>query len=398
MADAGYDVSVICTTFIDWAIQHDKSYEGRRWRVVARVPFGPLAPKGLRIKQVIRQRVARASLAVGVASDALREAAWHPATPELTAAALRVKADLYIAHYPAALPAAAKAAACYGTRYAFDAEDFHLGDLPDLPEHEAERTWLRSIERKYLPGAQYVTAASPGIADAYARAYGITRPTVILNVFPLSHAPASASPRGVIEPRPSLYWFSQTIGPDRGLETAVAAIAQARSAPHLYVRGRPMPGYVERLRFASPSNEAAARIHVLPIAPAEEMERLAAAFDLGLVAETAHSQNRSICLTNKLFSFLLAGVPPMISATPGQLTFARNWHLDDLIYGLNDAAALARRLDELLENPGRLAAMRAHCYALGQKRFNWEKERELLIRCVRDVFVRQDESRKANDQ
>ena len=162
----------------------------------------------------------------------MREAEWHPASPDITAAALEVRADLYIAHYPAALPAAAKSAARHGAHYAFDAEDFHLGDLPDLPEHERERRQLRAIEGAYLPGAAYVTASSPGIADAYARAYGIKRPAVVLNVFPLSRAPASTTPRGTAEPGPSLYWFSQTIGPDRGLETAVAAIGRARSRPH----------------------------------------------------------------------------------------------------------------------------------------------------------------------
>ena len=136
---------------------------------------------------------------------------------------MSVKADLYIAHYPAALPAAAKSAARHGARYAFDAEDFHLGDLPDLPKHEHERRRLRAIEGAYLPRAAYVTAASPGIADAYVKGYGIKRPAVVLNVFPLSRAPASTTPRGTVEPGPSLYWFSQTIGPDRGLEAAVAA-------------------------------------------------------------------------------------------------------------------------------------------------------------------------------
>ena len=101
------------------------------------------------------------------------------------AAAKRVPADLYIAHYPAALPAAAIAARRHGALYAFDAEDFHLGDWPEGPgASSSKRRLIRAIEGRYLPGCAYVTAASPGIADAYAEAYGIARPTVAAECLP----------------------------------------------------------------------------------------------------------------------------------------------------------------------------------------------------------------------
>ena len=71
--------------------------------------------------------------------------AFSPFTGPLTAAAKRVPADLYIAHYPAALPAAAIAARRHGALYAFDAEDFHLGDLPDgLPTSRSNVSSVRS--------------------------------------------------------------------------------------------------------------------------------------------------------------------------------------------------------------------------------------------------------------
>jgi len=382
LSDAGYEVEVVCTRFIAWAILQDASFEGRRWKVAARIPFGPLAPRGWRLKQVLRQRLARVALSAGLGAEVVREAEWHPASPDITSAALAVKADLYIAHYPAALPAAAKAAARHRAIYAYDAEDFHLGDLPDLPEHEVEKSRLRAIEARYLPGAAYVSAASPGIADAYAAEYGISRPAEILNVFPLGQAPASATSRGTVEPGPSLYWFSQTIGPDRGLEAAVVAIGRANSKPHLYLRGRPVAGYIDHLKSSSGSAEVAARIHLLDLAPPHEMERLSATFDLGLVGETAHTRNRAICLTNKVFSYVLAGVPPLMSATPAQVAFAEKHELQRLVFPIDDADALARRLDEMLLAPQLLERMRAECFALGQDCYNWERESQVLLDLV----------------
>src|SRR5262249_3438816 len=133
----------------------------------------------------------------------------------LARAAGQSPADLYIAHYPGALPGAAMAARRHEGVYAFDAEDFHLGDHPDTPLFRREKQMVRAIESRYLPGCVYVSAASPGIAEAYADAYRIARPTVIFNVFPRSQGPSASTPAGSAIPGPSLYWFSQTIGPDR---------------------------------------------------------------------------------------------------------------------------------------------------------------------------------------
>jgi len=155
------------------------------------IPYGPSAGLSRRLAQVPGRVASRAVLRLCPFDiPALVERGFHDVSPSLTRAAVARRADLYIAHYVAALPAAARAAAAHGTRYAFDAEDFHPGDLPDTPEGRLWKRLIRAIEAKYLPGAAFVTASAPLIADAYAAAYGIARPTVVLNVFPRSHAPA----------------------------------------------------------------------------------------------------------------------------------------------------------------------------------------------------------------
>src|SRR5260370_1251501 len=85
------------------------------------------------------------------------------------------------------------------------------------------RMWAEQVERESLPQCCYVTAASPGIAGAYASKYGIPTPTSILNVFPLAERPLrfrETRPDGPLR----LYWFSQTIGPGRGLENVIRAM------------------------------------------------------------------------------------------------------------------------------------------------------------------------------
>ncbi|MCU1625044.1 MAG: hypothetical protein JWL79_3889 [Frankiales bacterium] len=300
----------------------------------------------------------------------------------LIARALKHKADLYIAHYVAALTAAAQAAARHRALYAFDAEDFHPGDLPDTPEHAFDNRLIRAIEAALLPGCAYVTAAAPGIAEAYQSEYGLSAPTVVLNVFARSRAAPAPTARGFAEPGPSVYWVSQTIGPDRGLECAVQAIALATTRPHLYLRGVLAEGFEETLIALAAARGVADRLHLLAPGLPSQMEGLAACYDVGLVAETGMTPNHRIALSNKQFTYFLAGLPAVLSDTPGHRSFAALAPGAARVYRTEDPGALARALDAFLGDAEGLAAARAEAFRLGQERFNWDVEQAKLLECV----------------
>ena len=379
LCDHGFDIDVITGSYLPWAVEQDRRIASAGWRVRP-APFGRrVAPRSAYIRQAIEQRLARSAYGLGWKRPRTAAAAVAGVARDLAREASKVRADLYIAHYVAALPAAAAAARRHGGRYAFDAEDFHLGDLPDEPQHALDKELIRAIEGCYLPGAAYVTAASPGIAEALEAAYGIPRPTVVLNVFPRSEAPVGATPRGWAEPGPSVYWFSQTIGPNRGLECAVRGLALAVTKPHLYLRGTPAAGFRDRLNGLASEVGAGDRLHWLPPAAPSEMTSLAAGYDVGLVAETGETENRRIALTNKQFTYLLAGVPAVMSDVPAHRRFAEEAKGAAFLYRTEDAQDLAATLDALLRGPSRLAEGRARAYHLGAERFNWEKERSDLL-------------------
>ncbi|MDP2829679.1 MAG: hypothetical protein Q8O37_13870 [Sulfuricellaceae bacterium] len=383
LVEAGYKVSVIAPDFSDFWRKADEEFLSRFWRVVERPRFGPLAPAGIRMAELARRFVAGIAVKnFRIMHPVVVRAALHPVAPALISAAKRCKADLYIAHYPAALPAAAIAAQLYGALYAYDAEDFHPGDLPDAPEYEAEHRMIRSIEGLYLSGCCYVTAAAPLIAQAYRDEYQIELPTTLLNVFPLSQSPHGPTPRGTASPGPSVYWFSQTIGPGRGLECAVKAIGLANTKPHLYLRGHPADGFLETLRAIAAKVGVSDRVHVLPLAAPSEMERLAAAYDIGFVGETGDTRNHRIMLSNKQFTYLQAGLPVAMSDVPSHRAFAAGHEASVRTFCTGDERSLAETFDDLLESPEGLATAREHAFWLGQKKFNWDIEKRTLLQTV----------------
>lgn len=309
-----------------------------------------------------------------------------PISYQLAKAAAAEPADLYIAHCLAALPAAVMAAEKHHGKVGFDAEDFHIGELPDTPENQAEIAVRDVIERSLLPRCDYLTAASPLIAEAYRQRYGVEM-TTILNVFPLSEAPPSLNQNQKINSPPSLYWFSQTIGSGRGIESIVLAMGKMQTPVNLYLRGYPARGYLDGLMDLAQSVGVGERLHILPSAPPGDMAKLAANYDLGLSLEITEPQNRAICLTNKIFTYLLAGIPVLLSHTPAQSQLAEQLGEAAILVDIHDTLSLASILDHWFTDAVRMENARAKARQLGQEVYNWDVEQCKFLGMIRNTFM-----------
>jgi glycosyltransferase involved in cell wall biosynthesis len=382
LAGAGADVRVIACTFAPWAEAADRVFADRPWWPPEGVRFGPLGGPVPRTFYRLRQRAARVlALRTGLPPPlALR--ALHPVIPELTRHAQAEPADLYIAHNLEALPAALAAARRHGARLGFDAEDFHRGQYadPDVPVARLTR-WA---EARYIPACDYVTAASDGIAEAYAEALGIPRPPTVLNVFPRAERDVTLPPDEIARERPpgtrTLYWFSQTIGGDRGLEQAVDALAHLPADLHLALRGNPAAGYREALTEYARARGVPDRLRFLPAVPPNEMVARAACHDVGLALEPGHTINNNLAVSNKLFTYLLAGTPVAATATRGQHALCTR--LPGATALVTDTATFVSAVEHLLTPQARQAAQSA------AERFTWEAEQSVFLDAVRGVLGR----------
>jgi glycosyltransferase involved in cell wall biosynthesis len=385
---AGYDVTAIVCDYNDALRQTDDAIEAAvPWKVI-RVPRA--RDEGIVARMATG--LAKVLSAVGIAVP-LGVAARSARTP--VAALLRrapeVHADLYIAHYVAALPAVAAAARRHGALLGFDAEDFHSGEGTGAPGDAFRMKMIEIVERDVLPSCSHLTAAAPLIGKAYAARYGLAEPVTVLNVFPLSMAPPRPRPvpAGEGTRTVSAYWFSQTIGLDRGLQAFIQAMARTDAHVTLDIRGSNRWGHGDTLLALARSLGLADRVKLLPMAPPGDMVRLAADYDVGLSLETDISENRRICLTNKIFTYLLAGVPVVMSDTPAQKLLATDLGAAARLCDLADPAGLTATLDALA-SPTVLAEASAAAWRLGHERYNWEKEQDVLLQSVAAAFARRE--------
>lgn len=382
--EAGCDVRVVCAQWSRWAAEADRATLSTRGWACRQVGGDPDERRLAYWLTRVRHRAARALVGVVPGSRLLQERAVARPVPELARAAVRERADLYVAHNLGALPAAAAAARRHGVPLGFDAEDFHSGSREHGREPTPVDRAIQAIEARFLPACDYVTAASPGIAEAYARAYRLEPPRVVLNVFPLAQRPErfrDTAPDGPL----TLHWFSQTIGAQRGLEDVVAALGRARDLDvRLHLRGEWQPGFAERIaELCGEQGVAVGRVVAHAPAPPDRVIALAGAFDVGLAVEQPVSDNRDLCLTNKIFTYLLAGCAVLATETRGQAEVVRD--LAPAARGCppGDVDALAHAIRGWDRDRAQLDRARRRAWELGQSRYNWDIEKRGFLSVLR---------------
>ncbi len=343
--------------------------------------------------------------------------------PELRRIACSVKADFYIAHHAECLGAAYAAAKQHNARFAFDAEDFHSGmfassmsdSLPNelkikklLEQSErqhkcAEQKRIEYLERKYLPLCDYITAASDGIGEAYAIKYNLPLPTTILNVFPLEtlsvrtdepvdgakdfihHSPFTIHDPQTLKSKienlkpKKLYWYSQVIGPGRGLEEAVEALALLQHPCELHLRGTSSEPFVTELTRLATKLGVQDRLFFYPPCSPDDLIAEAAQYDIGLALENTVEMNRLICVTNKIFTYMNAGLAIIATDTIGQRGIMAQAPDVGLLCRMNDAESLAAAINCLLESPELFVKCRLASRRAAEERFNWEVESGVVV-------------------
>ena len=385
LKEAGYTVTVIFSFWADWADAPDKvlfrQHPEIRW---IRAGGHPREQPLLYWYTRIRHKVYRMLAGRRPTSAWWLKRAEFRCYDETKRKALQTRGDLYIAHNLGALAPAAEAARRHGTKYGFDAEDYHRGQPAT---GSAQAATIAVLEERYLPGTSYCTAASPLIGLAYHKDFPGVNPLVINNVFSIRHLQPAPAPYLKGQPL-KLFWFSQTVGRDRGLETLIAAIGRNRDLEiEVTILGFCTPEEKERLlSLAKASQVREDRIHFHDPVPPDDLFAIAHRHHIGLAMESCKTLNSSWALANKIFTYLLAGLAIAATDTPAQKKFFLAHPDTGSLYGDGDDSALAALLQSLAGNPDTLNLYREKGRELARTEFNWEKEKLAFLDKVATVI------------
>jgi glycosyltransferase involved in cell wall biosynthesis len=304
---------------------------------------------------------------------------------ELVQAIAADPGDLIYGGTTGALAAIAEAARRSDTPYGVDLEDLHSGETSGGDAALVDNLAVR-VERDVMSGAAFVTTSSEAIAAEYRARDGV-RATVINNTFPLPLRAPDVSRLDAARLR--VYWFSQTIGPGRGLEDAIGALGRSGISAHVALRGRPQSGYFEALTaLAAVVAPRIELVHLPPAAP-DAMVDCARGYDVGLALEQMSPRNRQLCLPNKAFTYILAGLAVAITDTPGQHALGVDLGRGAALVAPGDIDGLAAALTRWAGNPAELDCAKRTAWTAATRRWHWEHELERgrLLGVVREALA-----------
>jgi glycosyltransferase involved in cell wall biosynthesis len=370
--NAGYDVIVLYNLVADWAQHLDKDIIAKaKWKFIQ---IGGINKADWKY-QISRIRFAfYRFLNERFSVNIFAEKAHARCYSSLLKKAVKLKADWYIGHNPGAIAIVANAASKTNAKAGFDFEDYHRGEYVNNKSMACERQIF--IEEKYMPMFTYISAASPLIAKAVSYDFPKSKEVMfnIFNTFPGKHQPSFKTNN---ENGLSLLWFSQNVGRDRGLEQIVRVLKVMNDKSiELVLLGN----YTEALKFyfLNLAGEMAHNIIFAGILSPDKLIETCSTFDIGFATELSTPINRDICLTNKIFTYLVAGNAIILSNTSAQTSFNNEYKVG-LVFN-ND-----KELEESIifyKNKENLLTQRKYNYQLAKEKLNWENESQKLLALI----------------
>lgn len=382
LANNGYQVTVLYAYWNEWGTAFDKELiADKKWAAI-RIGGDPNDHKTTYFISRLIHKIAKI-INKFTKGHYLGELAIARSSYFLIKEAKKYPGDMYIGHNLGAIAATVKAARYNKAYCGFDAEDFHRNELSN-DTHNQDVILKAKIEELYIPLVDYLTASSQNIGKAYQHLFPEKSPVIIRNVFPKNIA--VRQPIIKLKGPVKLFWFSQTIGSDRGLEIAIEAFKRLENYPfELHLLGH-IDDITKNKILESLTRKHKEVIHFYKPIPSGDIINFSSQFDIGLAIETGAPMNRDICLTNKIFTYIQAGLCIVASNTTAQCQLMEQYPTIGKTFNKTDPKSLADVLFYYYQNREILFETRKAALKFAHEELNWENESRKFLAQVKQIL------------
>ena len=292
--------------------------------------------------------------------------------------ALRHSAQVYVANDLPVLPAAAVAAAQFGAALVFDAHEL----FPEIGYYSPEQRALYSkAEADLIRDCALVTTINQSIAEEMARCYGIATPEILLNS-PAARPAQDKTPVDALRQElqisavQRILLYQGAFALYRNLEDLIAAMAIVQSEDIVLVMMGPDAERRDALEaIAREGGTLGRRVLFRDPVPPRVLLSYTAGADVGIVPYPAGDLNSRYCTPNKLFEFIVAGIPILANDLPELRKFVHDTGFGQ-VHRLDGPASIASAIDAMFRSDlqpfrDRLAARRHE--------FTWEAQGRKLV-------------------
>lgn len=250
-----------------------------------------------------------------------------------------------------------------------DIEDFYPGEALYFNKMREKQNRMLLMGYSFLR-ANSITYASEGILLECKKHFKVNDKSEQLTLINTFATTEFLKPEAQRSDTIKCVWFSQHIGPNRGLEHVFDA---AKNLKHIefHLIGNRNQNYLGGYDLSE-------NIKFHPIMKMEDLHRLLSQMDIGLALEDPEADNnRNICLTNKILAYAQSGLYILASDTFGQSQFLSSLDYQAGIIINTSLGEALQNLDiKLLDIPSKTDRWEK------AKSFSWENEQLKLKRLL----------------
>lgn len=258
-------------------------------------------------------------------------------------------------------------------RLVYDSHEYFCGELSVLSNSKALKVW-KAIERFCFPKLKTVITVSQSIVDQYEKEYGI-RPYLVRNIPQAGayHITETRQSLGIPEDKFVLILQGNGINEGRGGEELIQAMQYLQDV-HLMIIGG---GTVfPKLKTMVQELHLEDCVTILPRQSGDKLFNYTALADMGVALDHDVGPNARFSLPNKIFEYIQAGTPQMVSNLKERAAIVRKYGIGVVVNEITPQA-IVTEVKELQQNPQLYRQYKANCQKAADE-FSWENEEIVL--------------------
>ena len=240
----------------------------------------------------------------------------------------------------------------------------------------------RGIEQRLIGKADKVITINESIAAELCARYGIDKPEIIRNVAktPGKTKLFNLREKFDIPKDKNIILYQGVLRNGQGLAYQLDILRYLDNAVMIFLGKGPIE---EELRRKASENGIGDRAIFAGRVPPEVVMNYTMSADAGILLMEDVALNNRLALPQKLFQYLGAGIPQIVSPMPEISQFVIGEDTG-IVVSLDDARKAAESIDSLFKNKNRYEEIKNRC-KISSERNNWERESLKLVEIYREL-------------
>ena len=254
----------------------------------------------------------------------------------------------------------------------YDSHELWYSNNFVLQKNPLSQLYLRVLERRLIKKTDYVITTTDSRAAALASKYGIKKPVILMNIPQYHEYPKSNKIREILElPEDiKIILYQGGISKNRGIYNIVEAIRDIDKAVLVFIGTGDETENLKRLIIQENLDN---KVYVLPLVPVDQLAQYTVSADIGVATYLNSCLSYYLCVPNKLFEFMMARKPLIMSNFPEYIRIANKADIGEIV-NPDDSGEIASAIEKLLNDPHRIERIKLNCEMLVKQYYNWEIE------------------------